>query len=89
MAWISLQPVADRVSTYYDQSPTIVNTLSIIFQGLFVIFTFPSSYVIDTYGCRTGVFIGTLLNTFGMATKIFINRGFWICTVGQILCAIA
>ena len=81
--------MADRVSTYYGQSPTIVNTLSIIFQGLFVLFTFPSTYVIDIYGSRTGVFIGTFLNTLGMGIKILINKGFWISIVGQILCGIA
>lgn len=60
-----------------------------MFQALFIVFTFPGSYIIDNYGIRTGVLVGIVFNTTGMIIKIFINRGFWICILGQVLCAIA
>jgi len=53
-----------------------------------VVFTFPSNYAIDVYGCRFGVLVGTLLTSAGMIIKVFINKGFWICILGQVFAAI-
>ena len=73
VAWISLQPVADQVGHAYEQSITIVSTISLVYQGLFIVFTFPSNYIIDVYGCRRGVLIGTFFTALGMIIKCFIN----------------
>lgn len=73
VAWISLQPVAEQVSSAYNQSATVVNTISLVYQALFVVFTFPSNFVIDSYGCRAGVLIGISFTAIGMVIKTFIN----------------
>lgn len=88
VAWISLQPVASDISEYYQVSGSIVNTMSLIYQGFFIIFTFPSNYVIDEMGCRKGILFGCLLTTIGMIVKVFINYNFWICVVGQMFAAV-
>jgi len=54
----------------------------------FILFTFPSNYVIDDYGARNGVLVGIIFTTIGMIIKCFINNGFYICVIGQIFCAI-
>lgn len=79
--------MAQQVSNAYGQSATVVNTLSLVYQALFIVFTFPSNYVIDTYGCRNGILTGTILTAIGMTIKVFINKGFWICILGQVFAA--
>lgn len=62
--------------------------MSILYQAIFVLFNFPASYVIDTYGCRVAVLLGMFLTAVGMAVKVFINQAFWICVLGQVFAAI-
>jgi len=45
-----------------------------LFQAIYVVVNFPSNLVLDAYGCRAGVLIGTLLTTVGMILKVFINE---------------
>ena len=73
VAWISLQPVAQQVSDAYGESGTVVNTISLVYQGLFIVFTFPSNYIIDVHGCRKGVVLGAFMTALGMVIKCFIN----------------
>jgi fucose permease len=61
--------------------------MSLVYQGLYIVFTFPSNFVIDSYGVKNGVIIGTFLTTLGMFIKVFINQGFWICILGQLFAA--
>ena len=82
VAWISMQPVATQVSKTYEQPTTLVNTISLSYQALFVVFTFPSNYVIDVYGPRKGVLLGTLCTTVGMGIKCLINTNFYLVIVG-------
>ena len=82
IAWISLQPVAHQIHTYYGFSETEVNTLSMVYQGVYIIFTFPSDFIIDSYGCRMAVLIGTFTTALGMIIKCLINNNFWICVTG-------
>jgi len=55
ICWISLQPVADAVGNAYDISATTVNTISLVYMGMYLVMNFPSNYIIDKYGCRVGV----------------------------------
>lgn len=64
-----------------------MSSLSLAYQGLYVVFTFPSNYAIDMHGCKTGVLIGTTLTTLGMVVKVLINKSFGICVLGQIIAA--
>ena len=82
ICWISLQPVADVVSNAYEISPTAVNTRSLVYMGVYLIVNFPSNYLIDKYGCRVGVTLGTVLTFIGMLIKCFVNQSFAVCVVG-------
>jgi MFS family permease len=88
VAWISLQAVSEKVVENYDVSVSTVSIVSLIYQGLYLVFTFPSNIAIDGYGSKTGMIIGNILTSFGMTIKIFINDSFWYCIGGQILAAI-
>lgn len=47
-----MQPIATAVQNAYDLDETAVNTISLVYMGVFVIINFPSNYVLDTYGIR-------------------------------------
>lgn len=61
IAWISLQPVADAVKIAYDKDITTVNTISLVYMGVYLFVNFPSNYALDKWGCRWGVRILVLI----------------------------
>ena len=80
--------MASQISLYYDKNATIVSTLCLVFSGIYIVFTYPSNFVIDIHGCKTGIILGTILTAIGMIVKVWINTDFWICVLGQVLAAI-
>jgi FLVCR family feline leukemia virus subgroup C receptor-related protein len=52
------------------------------------IFTFPAAYIIDTYGTRTGILIGSLLGVIGVSLRLLVNQNFAWVIIGQILAGI-
>lgn len=49
------------------------------------LFTFPAAYVIDTYGTKTGIVIGSLLGIVGVTLRLLVNQGFGWVIAGQVL----
>jgi FLVCR family feline leukemia virus subgroup C receptor-related protein len=52
------------------------------------IFTFPASYVIDTYGTRTGITLGSFLGLVGVGLRMLVNKGFGWVIAGQVISGI-
>lgn len=52
------------------------------------IFTFPASYVIDTFGSRIGIGIGCSLALLGVGLRLLINEAFAWVIVGQVIAGI-
>jgi FLVCR family feline leukemia virus subgroup C receptor-related protein len=52
------------------------------------LFTLPAAYIIDTYGTRTGIFIGCLFGIIGISVRLFVNSSFAWVLVGQVLAGI-
>lgn len=52
------------------------------------IFIFPASYVIDTYGTRIGILIGSLLAILGVSLRMLVNHSFVWVIVGQVIAGI-
>jgi MFS family permease len=72
MNWITFAAVTGDAASYYRVSELQIGLLSMVFMIVFIIFSIPASYVIDTYGVRLGVGIGAVL------TGVFaITRGVW------------
>jgi MFS transporter, FLVCR family, feline leukemia virus subgroup C receptor-related protein len=88
ICWISLQPVADAVANAYEVDSALVNTISLVYMAVYLFVNFPSNYIIDTYGCRVGVTIGTVLTFVGMWVKCLVNQSFVVCVIGQMIAAI-
>lgn len=52
------------------------------------IFTFPAAFVIDTYGARTGIIVGSLLGIIGVSLRLLVNSSFTWVIFGQVLAGI-
>lgn len=88
ICWISLQPVADAVANAYEVDSALVNVISLVYMGVYLFVNFPSNYILDKYGCRIGVTIGTVLTLVGMWVKCLVNQSLWVCVGGQMIAAI-
>jgi len=63
--WITFAPVADKTAEYYDTSLTEVNWFSLVFPIAAIPFSPVSSWLLDTWGLRTGIISSALVNLLG------------------------
>lgn len=84
----TLNPIAAYLCIIYDQSPLVVNLGSLLFALMHPIFTFPASYVIDTYGTKAGICLGSILALIGVGLRMLANQGFAWVIVGQVIAGI-
>ncbi len=61
LQWLTFAPVEQIARGIYHATTLQIDMLSLVFMFLFVVFSIPASYVIDTYGLRIGVGIGAVL----------------------------
>jgi MFS family permease len=67
LLWITFAPVTKAAAEYYHVTDLQIGLLSMSFMVVFIFFSIPASWAIDTYGLKFGVGIGTLLTgLFGM-----------------------
>ena len=50
-----MQPVAPAVENAYGLNASVVNVISLIYMGVYLVINFPSNYALDTWGIRIGV----------------------------------
>lgn len=82
ICWISLQPVAGVLQTAYGVSNELIASIGLIYMAIFIIFVFPTNYVLDKGGLRLGVLIGFILTCLGMWIKCLVNQGFYWVLIG-------
>jgi MFS family permease len=88
LLWITFAPITSEAVTYYGVSELWIGILSMSFMVIFILFSIPASWIIDTYGIRIGVGIGALLTgVFGL-TRAFAGTNFNLLLVSQIGIAI-
>ncbi len=61
LLWITFAPVTTEASLYYHASDLQIGMLSMCFMLVYLVVSFPASWVIDTFGIRWGVGIGAVL----------------------------
>ena len=67
LMWITFAPITSDVAKFYGVSDLSIGLLSMSFMIVYIIFSFPASWVIDTYGIKVGVGIGAVLTgVFGL-----------------------
>jgi len=80
--WITFAPIIPEIKAGYGASTFEANYMSLIYFALFIPLHFPSIYVIDKYGVKVSLIIGTLLTCCGAWIKVFINTSFTFALVG-------
>lgn len=65
--WITFAPITSDATLFYGVSDLKIGILSMSFMVVYLIVSIPASWIIDTYGIRTGVGIGVVLTgVFGL-----------------------
>jgi cyanate permease len=60
LLWITFAPITSDATMYYGISDLKIGILSMCFMIVYIIVSIPASWVIDKYGIRIGVGIGTV-----------------------------
>jgi cyanate permease len=60
LLWITFAPITADATQYYGVSDLKIGILSMCFMIVYLVVSIPASWIIDTYGIRTGVGIGVL-----------------------------
>jgi Na+/melibiose symporter-like transporter len=89
--WVALAPVARAAERFYSLGPGAfgVDFLAMSYLLLYLVFCFPASYVIDSFGIRVGLGIGAVLAGLGGIAKGLFPSSFGAVLAGQIALAIA
>ncbi len=88
LLWITFAPITSEAVHYYGVSELWIGILSMSFMVIFILFSIPASWIIDTYGIRIGVGIGALLTgVFGLM-RGFASTNFDLLLIAQVGIAI-
>jgi len=60
LLWITFAPITGDATRYYGVSDLKIGILSMCFMIVYIIVSIPASWIIDKYGIRIGVGIGTV-----------------------------
>ncbi len=92
--WLAHAAVARPAEVFYQgqfnpQSFMNIDFLAMAYMLVYIIMSFPASYIIDTYGIKTGLSIGAILTgLFALAKGIMAASFLWV-VIAQIGLAIA
>ncbi len=64
LMWITFAPITSDATRYFGVSDLKIGILSMCFMIVYVVVSIPASAVIDKYGIRIGIGIGTVLTGF-------------------------
>ncbi|NVO20110.1 MAG: MFS transporter [Bacteroidetes bacterium] len=85
LLWITFAPITSEATQFYHVSDIWIGILSMSFMIVFILVSIPASWIIDTYGIKTGVGIGALLTGIFGLSRGFVKADFHmllICQVG-------
>ena len=92
--WLAHAAVARPAALFYEgqfdpSSFFNIDFLAMVYMLVFIVMSFPASYVIDTYGIRVGVSIGALLAGLAGLMKGMFADSFTAVVVAQVGLAVA
>ncbi len=82
--WLTFAPIRSAAVVYYRVSGQWIDFLSMSYMFVFLVLSIPASYVIDTYGIRTGLGIGAVLAGTSALLKGLYADSFTVVVIGQI-----
>ncbi len=88
MFWLTLAPVASLAAEFYGVGSMEISMFSTSYMIMYILFTYPASWVIDKFGYRKSLTIGCMITAvFGILRIVFANH-FGIVLVCQFAIAI-
>ncbi len=92
--WLTHAAVVRPAEVFYGgqfnpESFLNIDFLAMVYMVAFLVFSFPASYIIDTYGIRTGISIGAILLAIFSLVKAFFANSFTGLVIAQTGLAIA
>jgi len=79
LLWITFASITTDAMQFYNVSDLSIGLLSLIFMVVYILVSFPASWVIDTYGIRVGVGIGAALTgVFGLLRGLMASDYTWV-----------
>lgn len=88
LLWITFAPITSNAVEYYQVSELSIGLLSLIFMIVYILVSFPASWVIDTYGIRVGVGVGAALTGIFGLVRGLVASDYRLVLVAQIVIAI-
>ena len=92
--WLTHAPVARAAEIFYagqfnPESIFNIDFLSMLYMLVFIVVCIPASYIIDTYGIRLGLGIGSILTAAFSLMKGFGGANFTVVMIAQVGLAVA
>ena len=88
LLWITFAPITSSAVEYYGVSELSIGLLSLSFMIVYILASFPASWIIDTYGIRVGVGIGAALTGIFGLVRGLVASDYKLVLVAQIVIAI-
>jgi len=81
--WLTFASIASAAQEYYNASALEIDFLSMIYMIVFIVLSIPASYIIDTYGLKTGLVIGAILTGGFSLMKALFAESYLIVAIAQ------
>lgn len=79
LLWITFAAVTEQAMQFYGVSDLAIGLLSLSFLVVYIVISFPASWMIDTYGIRAGVGLGAALTgVFGLVRGLGGSHYGWV-----------
>jgi len=87
--WISFASITTEAAAFYNVTALKIGFLSMLFMIIYIFVSIPASYIIDTYGIKTGIVTGAaIIAVFSIVKGIF-AESFLMIALAQSALAIA
>jgi MFS family permease len=79
LLWITFAAITSEATQFYGVSELSIGLLSLSFMVVYLVVSFPASWLIDTYGIRVGVGVGAALTgIFGLIRGLVASNYTWV-----------
>ncbi len=88
MFWLILAPVSSLAETYYHVGGMEISMFSTSYMIMYILFSLPASWVIDRYGYRCSLIIGTLITVVFASLRAVFAANFALALTFQFAIAV-
>lgn len=85
--WLTFAPVASESMAYFQTTGLGVDLFSMSYMIMYILLTIPASWVIERYGFRVSLIIGSLLTVVFGAARFFLAGNYPLVLAAQFLIA--